>query len=122
MFKRAATVLFGLILGISASGARAATLDPAFAKESGECAVIMLKLWEVTEDAKQKQSYYSLSEIMVNAAVGAGASREQMMASQTTVEDSIRSDGVDYLGKKIDSCKLFLESNQGKIAAYAGGG
>ena len=59
---------------------------------------------------------------MVNAAVGAGASREQMMASQTTVEDSIRSGGVDYLGKKIDSCKLFLESNQGKLAAYAGGG
>ncbi|MFM6988060.1 hypothetical protein [Arenimonas sp. GDDSR-1] len=121
MFKRAATVLFGLILGISASGARAATPDPAFAKESGECAVIMLKLWEVTEDAKQKQSYYSLSEIMVNAAVGAGASREQMMGFQTAVEDGIKSQGTAYLGQKIDTCKSFLDANQQKLVLYSGG-
>lgn len=121
MFKRATIVLFGLILGFSASSTRAAAPDPAFARESGECAVIMLKLWEVTEDAKQKQNYYSLSEIMVNAAVGAGASRDQMMGFQTAVDDSIRSQGTAYLGQKIDSCKSFLDANQQKLVLYSGG-
>jgi hypothetical protein len=121
MFKCATAVLFGLTLGFSASSARAATPDPAFAKESGECAVIMVKLWEVTEDAKQKQNYYSLSEIMVNAAVGAGAGRDQMMGFQQNIDDSIRSGGVDFLGKKIDSCKSFLDNNQAKLVLYSGG-
>ena len=121
MFKCATAVLFGLTLGFSASSARAATPDPVFAKESGECAVIMLKLWEVTEDTKQKENYHSLGEIMVNAAVGAGASREQMMGFQQGVEDSIKNQGAAYLGQKIDSCKRFLDGNQQKLVLYSGG-
>ena len=106
----------------AASGpADAATPDTAFARESGECAAIMLKLWEVTENAAEKQSCYDLGGIMIQAAVAAGAGKDQMMGYQQSVDDGIRSGGVDYLGKKIESCKLFLKDNQSKLALYASG-
>ena len=111
-----------LSLAAVSAPAHAASPDDAFAKESGECAAIMLKLWEVTEEAAEKQSYYDLGGIMIQAAVAAGAGKDQMMGYQQNVDDGIRSGGVDYLGKKIDSCKLFLESNQSKLASYAAGG
>lgn len=123
MSLRTALIASSVLSLAAASGqARAATPDPAFAKESGECAAIMLKLWEVTENASEKQNYYDLGGIMIQAAVAAGAGKDQMMGYQQNVDDGIRSGGVDYLGKKIDSCKLFLESNQSKLASYAAGG
>lgn len=118
----AVIALTALSLAAASRPAHAATPDPAFAKESGECAAIMLKLWEVTEDGPQKQSYYDLGGIMIQAAVGAGASKDQMMGFQQGVDDKIRAEGTAYLGQKIERCKAFLGENQTKLAQYAAGG
>ena len=120
--RSAIVALLGASLCFAVPSARALAPDPVFAQESAECAAIMLKLAEVTDEGKEKQNYMDLGGVMIQAAVHAGANKAQMMGYQQNVEDGIRSDGVNYLTKKIERCKAFVSDPESKLAHYAIGG
>lgn len=121
--RSALAALLGASLCLALPSAQAAGKpDLAFAQESAECAAVMLKLWEVTDEGAEKQNYKDLAGIMIQASVNAGANKEQMMGYQRNVDDGIRSGGTTYLSQKIDRCKAFVSDPESKLAHYAIGG